>query len=95
MIATVWMPAFAGMTVKKIGGGAIIVDFRLGRVDTMNLTRGRKGRKDAIVAPLFPIFTPAIPAKAGIHRVGSSVYAPRIPPKFRTSTAVGVNVNAP
>ena len=44
----------------------------------MNLTRrreGRKGRKDAVIAPLFPIFTlsfslstPVIPAKAGIQK---------------------------
>ena len=36
---------------------------RLGRVDTTNLTQWREGRKDAIIALLFPIFTPSFPRK--------------------------------
>ena len=46
----------------------------------MNLTRRREGRKDSIIALLFPIFThsflifaPVIPAKAGIQRVAGGV----------------------
>ena len=42
----------------------------------MNLTQRREGRKDAIIALLFPIgvpvipdFYPVIPAKAGIQTV--------------------------
>ena len=44
----------------------------------MNLMRRREGRKDAIVAPLFPIFYhiipdfhPVIPAKAGIQMIAA------------------------
>ena len=33
----------------------------LRRVDTMNLTQWREGRKDAIIAPPFPISTPSFP----------------------------------
>ena len=39
----------------------------LGRADTMNLTRRRKGRKDAIIALLFPIFTPAASVNVNTH----------------------------
>ena len=45
---------------------------RLGRVDTRNLTQRRKGRKDAVIPLLFPIFT-VIPAKAGIQRVAAKL----------------------
>ena len=61
------------MTVKN--GGAIIVRFSLGRVDTRNLTQRRK---DAIIA-MIPDFYPVIPAKAGIQRVGNGVCAPPFP----------------
>ena len=40
-------------------------------------------------------FYPVIPAKAGIQKVENGVYAPRVPPRFRTLTAARVNVNAP
>ena len=56
----------------------------------MNLARRREDATIApsfpLSAPLFPAFCPVIPplcpvipAKAGIHRVGDAVYAPRIP----------------
>ena len=54
----------------------------LERVDTMNLTQWREGRKDAVIALLFRFlprhsgFYPVIPAKAGIQTVGNDVYAP-------------------
>ena len=35
------------------------------------MARRRKGRKDAIIALSFPIFTPVIPAKAGIQRIAA------------------------
>ena len=37
------------------------------------MARRRKGRKDAVIALLFPIFNPVIPAKAGIQRAGDTV----------------------
>ena len=40
----------------------------------MNLTRRREGRKDSIIALLFPIFTTVIPAKAGIQRVAGGAW---------------------
>ena len=48
----------------------------------MNLTQWRRRRKDAVIALLFPIFTPSfpafspvIPAKAGIQTVADKLAA--------------------
>ena len=45
------------------GSGYIVPQLGLGRVDTMNLTQRRKGRKGTIIAPLFSIFTPSFPLR--------------------------------
>ena len=54
------------------GSGDVIPQLGLGRVDTMNLTQGRKGRKGTIIAPLFSIFTPSFPRKRESRGLQSS-----------------------
>ena len=52
------------------------------------MARRRKGRKDAIIALLFPIFYPVIPAKAGSQRVGNSLAPKRMPAAMLNANAV-------
>ena len=48
----------------------------------MNLTQRREGRKDAIIAPLFPIFTPSFPRKRESIRLKPSPPDAIIAPLF-------------
>ena len=96
----IWLTliALAAVVALAFGCGARGMTRRrprtLGRVDTSNLTRRRKGRKDAIIALLLPIFTPSFPRKRESRDLGTAfVYHPS--PKFRTSTASRSNVNTP
>ena len=62
-----------GLAIVKTGvADAVSAPRPLGRADAMNLTQWRKGREDAIVAPLFPIFTPSFPRKRESSGLGTA-----------------------